>query len=144
MDGGEWGFVQQTNFSNISPPPFLLLCNSDISSRINNAQSQRDSLKSSAVTAHVNYWSQTSPGQYFEHWRFGEGYDVGFSDATTFFEMRMNGGLSNRGCGADKIGCLEIWIKKRMLESGQQGDYVWEWEQGLRKGVTDFYDAAGV
>src|SRR5256885_12755744 len=107
MDGGEWGFFQQVNSSNISPPPTLLLSNSDIASRIISAQSQHDSLKSAAITAHVNYWSQTSPGQHFEHWRYGVGYDVGFSDAVTFFGMRMNGGLGSAGNGADKIGCLE-------------------------------------
>lgn len=54
--------------------------------------------------------------------------------------MRANGGLQ----GGDKIGMLDIWTKKRIIESGQAGKYLWEFEQGFRQGVRDFYELAGV
>ena len=39
---------------------------------------------------------------------------------------------------------LDLWILKRLKESGQGGKFVWEWEQGFRQGVRDFYQCAGV
>jgi hypothetical protein len=77
---------------------------------------------------------------------YGEGWDVGFSDAQKFFAMRIDGALGGKvaGEGGDKIGCLEIWMKKRLLESGKRGEFVWEWEQGFRTGVGAFYHAVGI
>jgi hypothetical protein len=46
--------------------------------------------------------------------------------------------------GGDKIGMLELWVLKRIRESGQGGKFVWEYEQGLRQGVRDFYQLAGI
>ena len=77
-----------------------------------------------------------------EHWRYGAGWDVGFSDALSFFQARVTGVLT--GIGADKIGMLDIWVKKRITESGQGGQYLWEFEQGLRQGVLDFYRLARI
>ena len=53
----------------------------------------------------------------------------------------MGGGIAYLG---DKIGMLELWILKRIRESGQGGKFVWEYEQGLRQGVKDFYQLAGI
>ncbi|KZF22188.1 glycoside hydrolase family 5 protein [Xylona heveae TC161] len=142
MDGGEWGFVQQTNSSAITPPPNLLLAVKDVQSRIGTAQSQRQSRRDASVTGHENYWHNAAPGQTFEFWRYAAGWDVGFSDAMVFFQAREGLGLS--GLGADKIGCLDVWVRKRILESGQAGPFVWEFEQGVRAGINDFYQAAGI
>jgi hypothetical protein len=46
--------------------------------------------------------------------------------------------------GGDKIGCLELWVLKRVRESGMRGGFVWEFEQGVRAGIRDFYEVAGV
>lgn len=142
MDGGEWGFAEQTKKSNILPPQSLLFSTDDVRARINNAQAQRGQRKDTAVNNHINYWNQTAPGATFEHWRYGSGWDVGFSDALAFFSMRANGGL--QGGGGDKIGCLDLWVRKRIAESGQTGGFVWEWEQGFRQGVGDLYGLVGV
>ena len=41
--------------------------------------------------------------------------------------------------GGDKIGALELWIGKRMVEAGQLNSLMgWEWEHGYRQGVKDF------
>lgn len=94
------------------------------------------------VSAHVSYWDRTSPGTNFEHWRFENGWKVGFSDAYAFFGARTGKGLSSQG--GDKIGCLEIWVLKRVRESGMRGALVWEFEQGLRAGIRDFYQVVGI
>jgi hypothetical protein len=60
----------------------------------------------------------------------------------TFFGARANGRLP--GTGGDKIGMLDIWTKKRIVESGQAGKLLWEFEQGFRQGVRDFYELAGI
>ena len=38
----------------------------------------------------------------------------------------------------------ELWVLKRIRESGQGGAFVWEYEQGIRQGVKDFYQLAGI
>lgn len=141
MDGGEWGFVEQTKKGNVFPPQSLTLPASEIQSRMENAQNQRQELGRQAREAHEGYWNSTSPGQRFEHELYTQGWDVGFSDAQAFFGMRGQAGV---GEGGDKVGMLDVWIKKRLLESGQRGEFVWEWEQGFRAGIQAFYDVAGI
>lgn len=145
MDGGGWGFVEQTKKGSISPPPSLLLSFDDVKSRARAAQSKRAQLADGARQSHEGYWTKKSPGKKFEHYLYSEGWDVGFSDALAFFTLRAEGLLdgSTEG-GGDKIGCLEIWVKKRLLESGERGPFAWEWEQGFRAGVAAFYREAQI
>ncbi|KAF2101686.1 glycoside hydrolase [Rhizodiscina lignyota] len=155
MPGGDWGFVQQCTPNTTPPPPpspspavyppwNLTLSPSDVSSRVSTAQSQQDNSRVVAVQQHTDYWNQTAPGQNFGHWRFEAGWKLGFSDAISFFSARSNSLLGPLLAGGDKIGCLEVWIHKRLGETGQVGDFLWEWEQGFRRGVSDFYGLAGV
>jgi hypothetical protein len=39
---------------------------------------------------------------------------------------------------------LELWVLKRIRECGFRGKYVWEFEQGLRRGVQDFNAVVGI
>jgi aryl-phospho-beta-D-glucosidase BglC (GH1 family) len=146
MDGGDWGFVEQTKKSNIVAPPFLTIPAREVYSRAQRAILQRQQLAQSAREAHERYWNNKSPGKTFAHQLYSEGWDVGFSDAHKFFTMRVDGGLGKKAVkeGGDKIGCLEIWAKKRLLECGQRGEFVWEWEQGFRAGVGAFYGSVGI
>ncbi|KAF2717490.1 glycoside hydrolase family 5 protein [Polychaeton citri CBS 116435] len=139
MPGGEWGFRKMTENHAIVPPTSLTLPASDIQNRVSNAQSQQHDRKQGSVGAHCHYWDTNHPGQY-EHWRYEQGWDVGFNDAMAFFQSRAQRGLD----GADKIGMLDIWVLKRLRDSGQGGGYVWEFEQGFRQGVKDFYQCTGV
>ncbi|KAH8662850.1 glycoside hydrolase superfamily [Tricladium varicosporioides] len=144
MDGGEWGFVEQTKRGNIFVPPYLTLSSNDIRNRAQVAQQRRGEMAAAAQQAHEDYWNRTSPGQPFEHWLYGQGWDAGFSDSLAFFTARAEGRMGNAGQGGDKIGCLEIWIKKRMLEADQRGAFKWEWEQGFRSGVKAFESVVGI
>jgi aryl-phospho-beta-D-glucosidase BglC (GH1 family) len=139
MPGGEWGFRQMTEAHAIVPPPSLTLSAGDVQGRIQSAREQQGQRKQNAVGAHMGYWNNNHPGQY-EHWRFEQGWDVGFNDAMTFFGQRSQLEID----GGDKIGMLDLWVLKRLRESGQGGKFVWEFEQGLRQGVRDFYECVGV
>ncbi|KAK4693997.1 hypothetical protein P7C71_g3513, partial [Lecanoromycetidae sp. Uapishka_2] len=94
--------------------------------------------KREAVESHIGYWNATAPGGRFEHWRFEQGWDLGFHDALSFYEMRACGSVRGPKSGADSIGALELWILKRLRENGQSGGFVWEWEQGFRQGLLAF------
>ena len=121
MDGGEWGFWEMTKKGAVVPPRELLLGADDVRGRIASAQQQREQKKNETVGAHVGYWDQTSPGGQFEHWRFEQGWDVGFSDALAFFAIKANGGLGGTSTGGDTIGHLDLWVRKRSVESGFVG-----------------------
>ena len=137
-DGGEWGFVEMAKKGVVLPPAELTLTFEDVKAKIAKAQQVRAEKKPRSMGSHVGYWNQEAPGGYFEHWRFEQGWDLGFSDALTFFGMRANGGVSGAQSGGDSIGALEVWIRKRLHESGHTGKFLWEWEHGFRQGVRDF------
>jgi len=143
MDGGEWGFKQQTNNGAITAPANFSMSHDDIRTRINNAKAQQDSKRQETTSAHCNYWDSKFPGNY-EHNRFEQGWTLGFDDAEAFFGMRATGQhIPGPAVGGDKIGMLDLWVKKRIVESGQGGKFVWEFEQGFRQGVRDFYNMVG-
>lgn len=75
-----------------------------------------------------------------EHWRYENGWKLGYYDALAFFEGRGRQGVA----GGNRIGNIEIWVLKRIRESGFRGDFVWEFEQGLRRGIHDFYSVVGL
>lgn len=56
--------------------------------------------------------------------------------------MRAAGQLPGRG--ADKIGMLHLWVRKRSIEYDQRGDFAWEFERGLRQGISDLHEAVGI
>jgi hypothetical protein len=120
--GGGWDFVKQTKKRNVVPPPFLELSAHGVRSRTQAAQVRRQGLASSARRAHEEYWNRTCLGKTFEHDLYIEGREVGFYDALKFFRMRADDSLAEKvaGEGGDKIGCLEIWVKKRLVEFGKR------------------------
>ncbi|KAK3723486.1 Glucan 1,3-beta-glucosidase 3 [Vermiconidia calcicola] len=139
--GGEWGFRPMNEQHAIGIPLSLALPAAELRNRINQAQTQRDFRKGNTVKSHVGYWDKNYPGQPYEHWRFEQGWEVGFADAAGFLGMRGQRGWE----GGDKIGMLDLWVLKRLRESGQAAAvFAWEWEAGLRQGVRDFYECVGV
>ncbi|CZS90374.1 related to Putative glucan 1,3-beta-glucosidase [Rhynchosporium graminicola] len=137
MDGGEWGFAEQSKKHNIVPPEYLALPAQEVRDRISAAEANRGALAQTARQSHEEYWNRTAPGNSFDYQLYSDGWNIGFSDAQTFFGMRSQAGLgaSVAAEGGDKIGLLEIWVEKRLFESGQTGDSVWIWEQGFRAGI---------
>lgn len=136
MPGGEWGFVAQSNAGNIVPPRLATLSAEDKQSLGQKARYEKDGHMHEAVQQHVAYWSQTDPNGHYEHEKYEYGWKVGYQDALAFFEGRATPG--------DKIGMLELWVLKRIRESGYRGGFTWLFEQGLRKGIQDFYTVVGI
>lgn len=141
MPGGEWGFMAQTTPSvkgknppgspsvAIYAPPNLLLGKEDVYGRLQHAINGQDAARQSSVDAHVMYWDRTSPGKRFEHWRYEAGWKLGFGDASVFFGARGKGELGGILSGGDKIGMLDLWIRKRIGDSQMGGEFLWEFER---------------
>jgi len=144
MDGGGWGFVQQIKSGNIAAPDYMGVSFEEANSRIEKANSEKENLKQQGVQGHVGYWDKQSPGKQFEHWRFEQGWDLGFDDAVAFAGMRARWQGRMGRAGLDKIGMLDIWIWKRMNETGTKGSFAWEWEQGYRQGIRAAQSVLGI
>ena len=138
MPGGEWGFREQTDIGAITPPPLMTYSVEEIQDRVHDAVTGRDAAMKESLDSHCNYWDESAPNKNYEHWRYGVGWNIGFDDASAFFTMRANGKLGDSGGGCDRIGLVDLWVRKRILESGMRGDFLWEFEHGLRKGIADF------
>jgi aryl-phospho-beta-D-glucosidase BglC (GH1 family) len=145
MDGGDWGFVEQTKTGAVSAPSNLSMPFGAVKDAIAKAEPQRDARGKQRLDDHVRYWDQVAPGKTFEHWRYERGWAIGWNDALLFFSTRMNGSLGGKiPGGGDKIGCLDLWVRKRVSDYTNLGSFAWEFEQGFRKGVEDFYNCAGI
>ncbi|KAF1828357.1 glycoside hydrolase [Decorospora gaudefroyi] len=136
MPGGEWGFQAKTDDGSVVPPKYALMSGDHRRGMIEKARHERDGRLHEAMQQHVSYWSGVDPNGTYEHEKFEHGWQVGYQDAFAFFE--------GRGTPSDKIGMLEVWVLKRIRESGYRGGFTWLFEQGLRKGVRDFYVAAEI
>ena len=141
MDGGEWGLVEMVKKEAIVAPANHMLGYDEVRENLERAKLLRDGKRKAAVDDHVRYWDNTAPGGRFEHWRFEQGWDLGYADALVFYEMRLSGAVQGAKSGADTIGALELWILKRLRESGQHSGFLWEWEHGFRQGVSAFEHA---
>ncbi|KAL5116871.1 Glucan 1,3-beta-glucosidase 3 [Pleosporales sp. CAS-2024a] len=133
MPGGEWGFVTKSDARNICPPEHAMLPQQDRSTRLQKAICERDARFHAAREAHVSFWSQADPHGNYEHQKYEHGWKVGYQDAFAFLEARASQG--------DKIGMLELWVLKRIKESGYRGGQTWQFEHGVREGIKDFYKA---
>ncbi|TLD39379.1 glycoside hydrolase family protein [Venturia nashicola] len=144
MNGGDWGFVEQTNNGTTCAPSNLLLSAKDVKTAVEKCAKQQTQIRDQSFAQHVNYWNEAAPNKTFDHDLFRQGYYLGWNDALIFFEARSKGLLGGDGVGADKIGMLDLWVRKRILDCGVTGEFVWEFEVGYRKAVADFYALAGV
>lgn len=81
-------------------------------------------VQAAQVAQHVQYWS--TRGSNFEHWRYEDGFALGWNDALTFARARSY------------IGYVGEWSYKRrqsyMTEKGQS-DYIWEFDAGFAAGL---------
>ena len=142
MPGGEWGFRAQTDSGIINAPSYMKLSSREVQEGVQKAQISSESAKKASLEAHVWYWSTKEKKKNLEQWRYSKGWQMGFDDAMAFFGMRASGNLGNCGGGGDRIGMMDLWIKKRIIEMGMRGD-LWEFEHGFRKGVEDFGKITG-
>lgn len=145
MDGGEWGFVEQVKKQNIVAPEFLMFSGDEVRRMTQEADGRKEGLKIESQQGHENYWSSRAPDVKLGFALFGEGWGQGWEDARSFWVMKSAGTLGIAASGGDKIGCLEIWVKKRLSEAGSRirGVSMWQWEHGFRAGVKAWERLAG-
>ena len=143
IHGGSWCFSSQTKKGNIAAPAYMLQDFASVTANVNKALAGMNATLKASASAHSGYWDQAHPTGQFEHWRFEAGWKQGFNDSMAFYQMRKSGKLGNTSPGADRIGLLDLWVRKRIIESGMQGNFLWEYEQGFRKGVADFGSLTG-
>ena len=72
---------------------------------------------------------------------FIRGWELGWNDARSFFRSRCEKDVKGDG-GADRIGLRDLWVLKRLVESGLSGGDLGKFEQGVWKGIGDFEDVA--
>lgn len=142
MNGGDWGFKEQVNTGAIPAPAWLTVPESEIRAKVEQAEAQRAEFRDRALSDHARFWDSKAPGSGWDHSRYAYGWDLGYSDAMNFF---CHDAVPGRGEGGDKIGAVDLWVRKRMIETNQVNEGLgWEWEHGFRKGINDFYAATGV
>ena len=169
MDGWEWGFKHQSNAGAVVAPKCMGLSGREVGDRLKKAEGERGARMTNAMDAHCEFWDRTAGKQGFEHWRFADGWHLGWSDARDFFGARLGRTVPSRGgsgryghadesamsmetgdglVGADKIGALDLWVLKRMKEQRvarrDECPFGWEWEQGFRAGVRAFEECVSV
>ncbi|PQE25725.1 hypothetical protein CJF30_00000445 [Rutstroemia sp. NJR-2017a BBW] len=138
MDGGEWGFVEQVERGNVRAPGYMLWEEEVIKGKLEQVRGRRREEGERAKGGHEEFWMRRCPGKAFRHEWFGEGWERGWEDGEGFF------GEGVRRKGVDRIGCLEGWVRKRLEECGERGEFLWEWEQGFRAGVKAFEKCVGL
>jgi len=142
MNGGHWGFVHCSDSGYIRPPMNLLMPADAVHKAMQRASQNEGYLSRTAGLTHREYWRQRLVGNDDDFLHFDLGWNCGWSDARCFFSMRVGGELN--GGGGDKIGLLECWILKRIQDCNQKVPHSWQFEHGFRRGLKDFYSAAGV
>ena len=156
MPGYEWGFKSSTENGQVQSPRMLAFATQDVSERLNQAGAKRDNFLNDALDEHTRYWNTTDPGAAMEHWRYADGWDLGWKDSREFFSARISriipslvtASFSSAPVngktlvGADFIDALELWVLKRMRECGatdtQRFSFGWEFKHGFRRAVRDF------
>lgn len=134
MDGGEWGFVEQTKKSNITAPQYMLASSQEVREKAHQAVLQKEELGTKARADHENYWNNAARGKVMEHQRYIDGWNLGFDDALAVYSMRSNGGFGQAvDSGADKLGCLMLGcISVHEIQVARQGSMLGNGSKDLR------------
>ena len=89
MPGGDWGLKEQVHARNVQEPKNMCLSEKEIRDRVRAADEKRGQLLGQAMKDHTEFWERTAPAGQFEHWRFADGWGVGWTDARAFFVARV-------------------------------------------------------
>ncbi|KJK62426.1 hypothetical protein P875_00095431 [Aspergillus parasiticus SU-1] len=139
ITGDEWDFERQVSTDAIPSPSWLAIPRAQVISKIAQAETQRLRSRESALSQHPDS-SDTR-----EYQQYALGWDFGFKDALNFFGALSRDVITGGWNGGEKIGAMELWIRKRFADTGKlDEDFAEEWENGFRKGVSDFYDLIGI
>jgi aryl-phospho-beta-D-glucosidase BglC (GH1 family) len=147
-DKPEWSFKAQFDTGAIASPPEHHLKKEEVLDNLKAADHQRSKLMMEAMQAHSTYWESNAPGARFEHWRYADGWHLGWIDGHAFYSARSEGMMGNCSTGADAIGMVDLWVLKRMKEERvsvkEECEFGWEWEVGFRAGLIAFEKSVGL
>ncbi|PYI11194.1 hypothetical protein BO78DRAFT_393665 [Aspergillus sclerotiicarbonarius CBS 121057] len=131
----------KTDFLNgtVQIPSCLMIPQAEVREKAKQAKAEQSQFQKKALSQTTSSWS-SHKRQSFIH-----GWDLGYNDALQFFGAAVQGVLPLRD-GADKISALEPWIRqrKRDIDPEQLDEDPTAWEDGLRKGIDDFYNFVGI
>ncbi|KAL5381720.1 hypothetical protein PMIN06_010551 [Paraphaeosphaeria minitans] len=146
MPGGEWGFKAQSDLQNrfIFPPPHAFIPDRNIFGLLECARNRKDERMWKAVDQHRAYHEHLVPNTLADPSLYENGWKIGYNDAYIFFEGIMNDKAMEAVEPGNRVGNVELWVLKRIRESGFKGDLVWEFEQGVRRGIHDFNAVVGI
>lgn len=147
-DKSEWSFKAQFDSGAIASPPEHHLEKEEVVTKLKAAEHQRSKLMMQAMQTHSTYWDNHAPGSRFEHWRYADGWHLGWVDGRDFYSARSEGMMGNCSTGADAIGMVDLWVLKRMQEERvsvkEECEFGWEWEIGFRAGLIAFERSVGL
>lgn len=139
LGGDAWNLEQQVDAGNISAPVWLALPQMRVRKLLQQAETQREHVCGGSLS-HESSLLSSSECHHYEL-----GWDTGFSDALTFFGAVSHGIVPGGGEGGDRIGALELWIRKRISRTNSLDKQLgMAWEKGLRRGVDDFCKTVGI
>jgi hypothetical protein len=139
MTGDEWSFQRQVSTGAIPPPLWLTVPRAQVLSKIGQAEIHRSPSRETTLSQ----YSSSPDTQKYHQYRLG--WDLGFSDALSFFGALARDVIPGGWDGGEKIGAMELWVRKRIADTEQLNeDYAADWECGFRKGISDFYGLVGI
>ncbi|PYH37880.1 uncharacterized protein BO87DRAFT_351998 [Aspergillus neoniger CBS 115656] len=120
-------------------PSQMTLPETEVREKTNQARAERSRFQEKALSQVSGSWG-SNKRQSFVH-----GWNLGYDDALRFFGASVQGILAPRK-GADKIYDTELWVqqRKRDIDPEQLEENSAAWEDGLRRGINDFYDFIGI
>ena len=90
MPGWEWGFKACTDNGHVIAPLSFKLRVKDIKEKLNLADAKRAQALQDHLAGHSEWWKSQCPSKRFEHWRYADGFDLGWKDAREFFAARLD------------------------------------------------------
>ncbi|OOF97424.1 hypothetical protein ASPCADRAFT_206254 [Aspergillus carbonarius ITEM 5010] len=131
----------KTDFLNgtVQIPTCLTIPPAEVREKTKQATAEQSHFREKALSQTTSSWSS------HRRQSFAHGWNLGYNDALQFFGAAAQGVLPPRD-GADKISALEPWIqqRKRDIDPEQLGEDPSAWEDGLRRGIVDFYSFVGI
>lgn len=91
MPGWEWGFKAGTDNGQILSPKSFKFTVREVKEKLILADNKRSEYLQANLEGHSRWWDTTNPGRPFEHWRYSDGYFLGWNDARDFFAARLGG-----------------------------------------------------
>lgn len=127
-DGRDWDFATQVMAGHCPPPQHFLVSFDDVGAKLDAFNSARKANSSNQSQDSVQ----------------GRARQLGIADALAFYRMRSTGQLGRVKMGADRIGFLDFWMRKRILQTKVIASDIPAWQNSFREGVRYFEQNVGL